>query len=257
MIPENKIAINGYYTGTSGLLLPVPNKEYYPEEFREGSRLRYYSALMNSIEINSSFYKLPMASTVRKWAQEVPAGFRFTFKLFKGITHNPQLGFDPMEVERFMEVISQVDEKKGCILVQLPPSVRIANLPQLKRLMDSMRTNDPSSEWGIAFEFRHESLYTEEVSDLLEDFGLGRVIHDKGTGANSQMWVNSDFAYLRFHGPGGNYRGSYPEDILTEYAGYICEWLLENKRVFVYFNNTMGDAIGNLMTLEKFVLELQ
>jgi uncharacterized protein YecE (DUF72 family) len=59
--------------------------------------------------------------------------------------------------------------------------------------------------------------------------------------------------YLRFHGPGGNYRGSYSDDILSEYASYIMEWRAEGKTVFVYFNNTMGDAYNNLVTLNKFV----
>ena len=245
--------IKGYYSGTSGLLLPVPNKLHYPEEFRERSRLCYYGSLMDSIEINSSFYKVPLASTVKKWSADVPNGFRFTFKLFKGITHSPQLGFDPAEIGRFMEVIRSADEKKGCLLVQFPPSVRIGNLRQISRLMFSLREHDPENEWKIAFEFRHASLYTEEITELLEENGLGMVIHDKGMGTGPEDGPDSPFRYLRFHGPGGDYRGSYAEDVLSEYAGYITEWLLEGKEVFVYFNNTMGDAYGNLKTLSRLV----
>ncbi|WP_307530737.1 DUF72 domain-containing protein [Pedobacter sp. W3I1] len=248
--------IEGYYAGTSGLLLPVPNKLHYPEEFRERSRLCYYGSLMNSIEINSSFYKIPMASTVKKWSEEVPDDFRFTFKLFKGITHSPKLGFDTADIAKFMEVIANAGHKRGCILVQFPPSIRIADFPQLSRLMTSLREFDPENKWKIALEFRHASLYVEEVMELLAENCLGMVTHDKGAAPSALDDTDSDFRYLRFHGPGGNYRGSYPEDVLAEYASYIVDWLSEKKQVFVYFNNTMGDAYGNFNTLRDFVRDL-
>ena len=61
------------------------------------------------------------------------------------------------------------------------------------------------------------------------------------------------FVYLRFHGPGGSYRGSYEEDFLYEYAGYIKDWMAEGKVVYSYFNNTMGNAVGNLFKLKDMV----
>lgn len=248
--------MNNYYSGTSGLILPVPNKSYYPEAYKERSRLCYYGSLMNSIEINSSFYKIPLGSTIKKWSGEVPPGFKFTFKLFKGITHNPGLAYNPEEISRFMEVVSQVGEKKGSILVQFPPSVRMTNFTQLSGLMASLRSNDPERKWKIALEFRHPSLYAGEISELLQEYGFGQVIHDKGTAASPFDVADTDFRYLRFHGPGGNYRGSYTEDVLYEYAGYIAEWIALRKNVFVYFNNTMGEAYENQMTLKTFVTAL-
>lgn len=246
-------SINNYYAGISGLLLPVPNKLHYPVEFQDKSRLCYYGSLMNTIEINSSFYKVPLASTVKKWAGEVPDDFLFTFKLFRDVTHNKDLAFDPDTVARFMQVISQVEEKKGCLLVQFPASIRISHLVQLGRLMQVLRDNDPSMEWKIALEFRHQSLYVEEIYELLDRYQFGMVIHDK-TPANSPVReTHPDFTYLRFHGPDGDYRGSYPDDILYEYASYVTEWLAEGKKVFVYFNNTMGAVHANLNTLSQMI----
>jgi len=254
MIME-KNGLVGYYSGTSGLLLPVRNKLFYPQEFKEKSRLCFYGSLMNSIEINSSFYKVPMTSTVEKWANDVPEDFRFTFKLAKEITHNKGLAFDPEAVKRFMEVISFVGTKKGCLLVQFPPSVRIANLKQLSLLMGALRQHDLENQWNIALEFRHVSLYCDQVYSLLEDYGMGMVIQDKPP-ANTPILENElEFVYLRFHGPGGSYRGSYEDQLLNEYAGYIREWMNEGKSVYAYFNNTMGEAVANLYTLKDFVLE--
>jgi uncharacterized protein YecE (DUF72 family) len=250
---EMEIQFDHYYSGTSGLLLPVPNKLHYPVEFRDKSRLCYYASLMSTIEINSSFYKMPMPSTMRKWAADVPNNFLFTFKLFKEITHNKDLAFDPAVVSKFLEVIRNVGDKKGCLLVQFPPSVRIGHFSQLRYLMSILRNNDPSMEWKIALEFRHSSLYVDEVYELLEIYQLGMVIHDK-TPANSPiMETHPDFVYLRFHGPGGNYRGNYHDDVLYDYASYVSEWLAEGKKVFVYFNNTMGEALANLHLLRQIV----
>jgi len=249
----NEIATPGYYSGTSGLLLPVKNKLFYPKEFQDKSRLFFYGSLMNSIEINSSFYKIPMASTIKKWAGEVPEDFRFTFKLAKEVTHNPGLAFDPAVVTRFMDVISSVGEKRGCLLVQFPPSVRIGNLRQLRLLMEVLRNSDPANSWNIALEFRHVSLYTEEIYRLLENYGMGMVIQDKPPAITPMLETDLSFVYLRFHGPDGSYRGSYEADLLEEYAGYINDWLADDKTVYTYFNNTMGDAVANLYSLKDLI----
>lgn len=246
-----------YYSGTSGLLLPVRNKLFYPEEFKEKSRLSFYSSLMNSIEINSSFYKMPMGSTVAKWANDVPEGFRFTFKLSRGITHNSGLAFDPEAVRQFIGVISMVGAKKGCLLVQFPPSVRIGNLNQLRLLMACLHDYNLDFSWNIAFEFRHVSLYCEQVYRLLNEYGFALVVQDKPPAITPMLESDLKFVYLRFHGPGGSYGGSYEYDLLYEYADYINDWVAERKTVYCYFNNTMGEAILNLYTLRDLVLGMR
>lgn len=249
-------SIPGYFSGTSGLLLPVKNKLFYPPEFKDKSRLSFYGSLMNSIEINSSFYKIPMASTVERWAAEVPADFRFSYKLAKEITHNKGLAFDPGLVKKFMQVIAGAGDKKGCLLVQLPPSVRMGNLRQLVFLLEILRENDPAEEWQIAVEFRHISLYHEDVYGILENLRMAMVIQDKPPAVTPMLNSDLPFVYLRFHGPDGSYRGSYETDFLAEYAGYVNDWLAEGKTVYVYFNNTMGEAVANLNTLKYIIHNL-
>ncbi len=79
------------------------------------------------------------------------------------------------------------------------------------------------------------------------------VTHDIPASAPPADEYESDIVYLRFHGPGGKYRGSYEDDFLHEYAGYINDWQKEGKSVYVYFNNTMGDAIKNVMKLNEYL----
>ncbi|MFA6248452.1 MAG: DUF72 domain-containing protein [Mucilaginibacter sp.] len=245
-----------YYSGTSGLVLPVPNKSLYPPVFQDKSRLCYYASLFNSIEVNSSFYKVPQASTVKKWVDDVPDNFTFTYKLWRDITHNKPLLFNPADVERFMQVVDAAGNKKGSLLIQLPPGTTIADASQLEQLLESIRDASPTHGWDIAVEFRHSSWYKDNIYTMLDNYSAGMVVQDMPKSLTPMVDIPTDFVYLRFHGPNGGYRGSYTDAFLYEYAGYINDWLAEGKRVYAYFNNTMGDAINNLMTLNSYVSEL-
>jgi uncharacterized protein YecE (DUF72 family) len=242
-----------FYAGTSGLVLPVPNKQYYPPQFRDGPRLAYYASLFNSIEVNSSFYKVPMPTTIKKWAEIVPHNFRFTYKLWRDITHCKSLAFDPAAVNHFMTVINHAGHKKGSLLVQFPPSVKAGSMPQLVQLLNTIRQADPDLQWDTAVEFRDKSWYQPNTYRLLDELQMGLVLHDLPASATPLMETEVNFMYLRFHGPNGGYRGSYQDDFLNEYAQYIRDWQSEGKRVYTYFNNTMGNAVQNLVTLNTFV----
>ena len=241
-----------FYSGTSNIVLPVPNKSLFPEQYQDKTRLTYYASLFNSLEVNSSFYKIPMARTVEKWASEVPDDFRFTFKLWQGITHNKKLAFNPEDIARFFQVISAAGDKKGCLLVQFPPGTAY-HPERLENLLVHLQNADPGNAWKITLEFRHKSWYNDTIYELLTNYGMGVVIHDLPASASPLTETNAPFVYLRFHGPEGGYRGSYADDVLSEYASYIKEWQADGKTVFVYFNNTMGAAVHNLITLNELV----
>ncbi|WP_407426310.1 DUF72 domain-containing protein [Arcticibacter sp.] len=244
-----------FYSGTSNVVLPVPNKQHFPPDYQDKSRLCYYGSLFSSVEINSSFYKLPMPATVSKWADMVPDNFRFTFKLWKEITHNKGLIFEPEDVFRFFQVVDSAAEKRGCVLVQFPPGAGVDLIRQLQALLVNLKDATADLPWRIAVEFRHPSWYKEEVYDLLYESGIVLVMHDMAHSASPFREPEQDFVYLRFHGPEKGYRGSYPDDVLDEYAEYINGWLADGRDVFAYFNNTMGNAIGNLKSLNDRVVK--
>ena len=250
----NPIFSGSLYAGTSGLATLIP-KRSFPSEFQDKSRLTYYASLFNSIEINSSFYKVPMASTMQKWAESVPHNFKFTFKLWKEITHTKGLGFKQEDVNHFIQIISNVDTKKGCLLVQFPPSFTITEIHLLENLLFSIRQADSQNQWKVAVEFRHRSWYYDDIYDILIQNQAALVFQDLPASA-TPLIETADFLYIRFHGPNGGYRGSYPDEFLSEYAGYIFDWQSEGKEVFVYFNNTMGEALKNLITLKNFIQQL-
>ncbi len=240
------------YSGLSGLQLPMP-KYLFPPPYENSSRLTYYASLFNSIEFNSSFYKIPQPGTVARWAASVPKHFRFTFKLFKGITHIKGLNFNEEDVVAFFNSINSVNEKKGCVLIQFPPGLGKEYNIQLEKLLSCILESNPTQDWKVAVEFRNRSWYDEDMHDLLNFYKATMVIQDKPKSATPLLNHKSDFMYLRFHGPTGNYRESYSEVFLKDYATLINEWIEEGKTVYVYFNNTMGDAFNNLEMLNRFV----
>lgn len=243
-----------FYSGLSGLQLPIP-KYKYPEEHKDSSRLTYYATFFNSIEINSTFYKLPLTRTIAYWVNQVPEDFRFTFKLWREITHCKSLEFKEKDIDQFFHVISMAQSRKGAVLIQFPPSLGFTAYPQVDALLRYIQAEN-RAEWDIAVEFRNKSWYQDETYDLLEQNSCSLVMQDIPKSATPFIDHSQNKPmYVRFHGPSGNYRDSYSDSFLAEYAGYIKDWLQEGRTVYTYFNNTAGDAYNNLRTLNNFVQE--
>jgi uncharacterized protein YecE (DUF72 family) len=250
--------------GTSGLVLPSPKREAFPETFRTGSRLAWYSALFNSIEINSTFYKMPLPTTFYRWAGEVRPDFRFTVKLWRGITHVPGLRFMPEDVNRCLYAAHHLGEKKGSLLIQLPPGLQATAAEKLQQLLETICAADPARSWKLAVEFRHRSWYVPEVEALLHRYQAARVLHDMPASSITELphppaHILPDptvpFVYLRFHGPAGDYKGGYSDAALRTWAEKAVGWLSAGKEVYVYFNNTIGDALADLTRLRTLILD--
>lgn len=251
---KTRIGHPALFMGTSGMVLPYKNKSFYPDEFSGKSRLEVYGLLNNSIEINSTFYKIPRRATLAKWNESVPAGFKFTFKLTRTLTHTRGLPFPPEDLSRFMDALSVIDpRKRGCILVQFPSSFKFQQWKLFTTLIDKLGVLNENQQWHIAIEFRDGSWYRDETYSFLGQRAICIVVHDKAGGTFAVDDTTAKQVYVRFHGPEGDYKGSYEEAFLYEYATYIRTWLDARKEVFVYFNNTMGNALLNLKTLWKAV----
>jgi uncharacterized protein YecE (DUF72 family) len=242
--------IGHYFGGISGLVLPVP-KYQFPPEFENASRLTYYASFFNSIEINSSFYNVPMKRTVTKWADSVHEKFKFTFKLHKEITHVKNLNYRDEDLIHFIDVINGVGSKKGCLLVQFPPSVTIQGYQKIEKLTGKLRELDPENNWNLCLEFRNRSWYTSKVFSMLHSYDANLVRHDMPASATPFTDLKDTVVYYRFHGPTGDYRGDYDSSFLAEFAQYIQTWTNTGKDVFIYFNNTAGNAFNNLVALNK------
>ena len=239
-----------FMAGTSGLVLTEPNKQAFPENFKDHHRLFYYASLFNSIEINSSFYKIPRCKTNRNWASLVPPDFTFTLKLWKGITHVKE--YDHKDLVNFFEAADCLADKKGSLLIQFPATTEIS-LNGLENLLKDIKTLDPNGSWKPAIEFRHARWYHQDLFCLLDEYAASLVLHDMPNSIPDRLNDKAPFIYLRFHGSAGDYRGSYENDFLFRKSVEIRQWLQEGKDVYAYFNNTIGEAAANLNTIKAMV----
>lgn len=139
------------------------------------------------------------------------------------------------------------------MLIQFPPSVKHDQLDEVEVLIGQLKEADPSGEWKLAVEFRNRAWYSEATYNFLQQYDATLVMHDFPSCPTPDREVQDPVIYMRFHGPGGKYRGSYSEEDLWKTSEKIKALMAKGKQVYVYFNNTMGDAENNLRTLNRFV----
>ena len=226
------------------------NKKSFPPAFQSKSMLNYYSSIFNTIERNSCFYRTPRRATVERWSLDVPADFQFSLKVSKEVTHIKDLEIDLSCINPFITAASGICDKKGCLLIQFPGKISLDHFNKVKMILHELQQQDPRHEWRKAIEFRNASWYIGETAELMDEYKATIVMHDFAKGNISNVMGKAGFIYIRFHGPHGNYRDSYPDHFLNTKARDIKSWLDEGKDVYVYFNNTIGNAYENALTLK-------
>lgn len=175
-----------------------------------GSGLERYSAVFSCAEINSSFHRPHRASTWEKWRDSVPAGFRFSVKLPKSVTHSARLVGAEALVEAFVGEAGLLGDRLAVLLVQLPPSLAL-DAGTAAAFFRFLRQRSPAK---IAVEPRHASWFTNEAAALLVEAGVSRVGADPARvpGADVPLVVEG-LAYWRLHGSPVIYRSSYADRI--------------------------------------------
>lgn len=234
------------YIGTSGWHYKHWLGTFYPEGTKPAGQLPYYLKYFNTVEINNTFYRLPTKEIFINWKNAVPEDFLFIVKASRFITHMKKLK-DPVEsIEAFMDNVAELKEKLGPILFQLPPGWEI-NIERLADFLKKLPT-----QFRYVFEFRNQTWYTEEVYALLRKYNCAFCIYELA-GHLSPVITTANFVYLRLHGPGNKYQGSYSDEILNQWAAYCRKWSA-GKDVFVYFDNDeAGYAAFNAIRLKELL----
>ena len=222
--------------GTSGWTYEDWRRRFYPEEIPRKDWLSWYAQLFATTEINGSFYRTPSCEAVRQWRERTPANFRFAWKASKFITHWKRLTErSANSIELMVSRLQILGRKCGPVLFQLPSRFR-ANRERLASFIDLL-----PATYRYAFEFRHESWYEEPVFQLLRDHNVSLCLSDHHD-APSPWVVTARHVYVRGHGPGGRYKGSYGEPTLRAWAYQIESWRKANRQVYVYFDNDQKSA---------------
>jgi uncharacterized protein YecE (DUF72 family) len=209
--------------------------------------LSYFAQEFSTVEINNSFYRLPDESTFRSWNRQALPGFLFAVKASRFITHIKRLKDAEEPVKLLLRRAKPLGDKLGPILFQLPPQWKL-NLERLGEFLSVLPKG-----YRYAMEFREPSWCTEQVYERLRHHNVAFCLHD-WRGTEWPLQITADFTYVRFHGSGQRYGGSYPEEVLRRWAERIRRWEGELRQVFVYFNNdTGGHAIRNARTLRHML----
>ena len=232
--------------GCSGWNYAHWRETVYPKGLPPRRWLEHYATLFDTVEVNTTFYRLPTRSAVAGWVEQSPPGFLFAVKGSRYLTHMKRLTDLGRGLERFYERIQPLVEspKMGPVLWQLPGNFHRND----ERLAGALEQLPPGRH---CFEFRHESWFAPEVYELLRSHGAALVIGDHPQRPFQTLELTTDWTFIRFHYGSRGRRGNYSERELEEWACRIAAWRPEID-VYAYFNNDWeGFAVRNGLWLKK------
>lgn len=230
------------YVGTAGWNVPGIHARHFDSE---GTHLIRYSRRLNCAEINSCFYREHKIETYRKWAASVPDDFRFAVKAPRTVTHEGELRVQGKEaLQRFLQQTSALGEKRGPVLLQVPPSL----------VFDKAATRSFFSmfrglyDGPAVLEPRHVSWFGAEPDSILRDFHVARVAADPALApeaAQPSGWPEP--VYFRLHGSPRRYYSAYSEKFLSLLADNLRQ--LSTTAWCIFDNTASGAALGNALDL--------
>ncbi len=179
-----------FHVGTSGYNYPEWKGTFYPKDLPTSKMLPYYVERFTTVEINNTFYRMPSAKTATGWGAAAPAGFTFVLKAPQKITHFSRLRDVDQPLGFFCETAQTLGDKLGPLFFQLPPNFKKAT----DRLADVLAKLPPALR--VAFEFRHESWFDDEVYALLRARNAALCIAATEEGVTPAV-ATADFGYLR------------------------------------------------------------
>lgn len=227
------------YVGCAGWSLP---REQWPAFVEQGTHLQRYASRFSAVEINSSFYRPHLPRTYERWRESVPAGFRFSVKMPKRITHELRLQQCSTALDEFLAQCLQLDEKLGCLLVQLPPSLSYEPLVA-GAFFDALRQRFAGA---VVLEPRNASWLAAE--SLLQAFEIGWVNADPAVIAAGDAWHG--VRYWRLHGSPRIYHSAYGHARVQAYSQLLRQSIEEGIPTWCIFDNTAsGHAVADALDL--------
>jgi uncharacterized protein YecE (DUF72 family) len=229
--------------GTAGWNLPRAEQQHFPAD---GSHLERYASRFAAVEINSSFHRSHKPAIWARWHDAVPASFRFSVKVPKAITHTARLNVSKELIAAFIEEVSVLGTKLGCLLVQLPPSL-VFDATIAETFFQNLRA---TIAVPIACEPRHESWFASDADQLLREMEVARVAADPArVPAAAEPGGSRRFSYFRLHGSPKVYYSSYAKDYIDRLADRIRREGEERDVWCIFDNTTLGAATGNALAL--------
>jgi uncharacterized protein YecE (DUF72 family) len=211
------------HVGTSGYSYKEWKGNFYPEKISPKEMLRFYSQRLGTVEINNTFYRMPTASLLESWAEQVPETFLFAIKAPQVITHVKRLKDVGEESGYFFKTLSVLGGRLGPILFQFPKTFR----PDPQRLENflSLIPRDVS----CAFEFRSAAGHDPEIHSLLQEGGYSLVNADTEEAPADEIIKTASWGYLRLRRP------DYTD---VDFSSWLKKIISQKwERAFIYFKH--------------------
>lgn len=213
----------------------------YPADAPARTWFSLYARRFDTVELNTTFYRLPAATTVEQWAAQAPPGFCFAVKVGRFGSHRKKLRDPAPWLSRHLERVTLLGPHLGPNLVQLPPRWK----RDVARLDDFLAAAPREHRWAV--ELRDPTWLHDEVLDTLARHGAALCLHDLL--ADHPWERTAGWTYLRFHGPRAledPYRGAYGPARLARVADRLDGWIDAGVDVYAYFNNDVdGHAVAD------------
>jgi uncharacterized protein YecE (DUF72 family) len=214
----------GVFIGTSGFDYNEWKPGFYPADLPKRRFLSYYATRFPIVELNNTFYQLPTAQKVAAWSAATPDNFRFAMKASRRITHQERLKIPSETLRYFLQMASELKHRLGPLLFQLPPFFK-SDLEKLETFLETLPRGIP-----VAFEFRHDSWFTDQTYQLLKKNGAALCIND-GDEKPTPVLVTAGFAYVRLR------KSQYPPELLKEWRERIRSWINQGIDVFAFIKH--------------------
>jgi uncharacterized protein YecE (DUF72 family) len=225
------------WIGTSGFQYAEWKGKFYPEDMPAAKMLAFYAGHFPTTEVNYTFHRIPSAKTIENWKQQTPGDFRFTLKAPQKVTHYARLRDCADTIRYFYDVASALGDKLGPVLFQLPPNFK----KEVVLLADFV--NCLPGGLRAAFEFRHESWFSDDVYEALKTRGAVLCIADMEEITTPPI-ATADWGYLRLR------REDYTDADVSRWAAFVREQGERWGDIFIYFkheNAGMGPRLGKQM----------
>jgi uncharacterized protein YecE (DUF72 family) len=234
------------HIGCSGWQYKDWRERFYPKGLGQPRWLSYYAQTFDTVEVNSTFYRLASRDAVARWVEQTPDDFVFSLKASRYMTHIKKLTDLDQGLQRFYERIEPLVEspKLGPIVWQLAPWFKRDD----ERLAYALGQLPAGMH---CFEFRHETWFVPEVYEMLREHRVALVIGDHPQRPWQAYEMTADWTFIRFHYGRRGRRGNYSKTELETWARRIEQWR-RKVEVFAYFNNDWeGFAVENGKWLKK------
>ena len=209
--------------GASGYSFKEWQGGFYPEKIKPEEMLGFYSQRLPTVEINHTFYQMPKVAVLENWARLTPEPFRFAIKASRRITHFARLKADAAadSVRYLYEKLKTLGAKRGPVLYQLPPVLK-KDLPRLAEFLGLLPEGHRA-----AFEFRHESWFSDDVYEALKSSGAALCLSERADHAPPPLVETAPWGYVRLR------LEAYSEADLRQWAARLrgTGW----KEIYVYF----------------------